>query len=298
MAWFDRWHRPAETGDEQLARLARVTPERPVPARPSADLPTRLARLRQILDLVSHYVPGTTYSSIAEARGTPEHPLTARRVGLLHQAGPADLADVTGAELAQISAIALRRPERLATDPEAVAQAAAHRDLWHALDACRRHLGALPALRSDPDLATAVGHHAYATALRRQVARRRPDARREPYWLTWGRRGEGRPGRPILPAPRPREAVITAVALIIALLRTEEGRHIALDEAGPRPGTTAWARATNATTGWAYHMRGRGGSVHRPAYLSDRELEQALRQADGRGSGLLGPVSRPGYNPS
>ncbi|HSH78926.1 MAG TPA: hypothetical protein VLA19_10390, partial [Herpetosiphonaceae bacterium] len=116
MTWFDRWRRPVETGDEQLARLARVTPERPVPAGPSADLPTQLARLRQILDLVWHYVPGTTYSSIAEARSTPEHPLTARRVGLLHQADPADLVDVTGAELAQIGAIALRRPERLATD--------------------------------------------------------------------------------------------------------------------------------------------------------------------------------------
>ncbi len=281
MPWFERWRRPSETGDEQLARLQRATPERPVPAGPPADQATQLAHLRHILDLLWHYFPGTTYGAIAEARGTPDRPLTARRVGLLHQAEPTDLADSTGEELVQIAGIALRRPGRLATDPDVVAGAAANLDLLHALDACRRQLGMLPAIRPDPDLATPRGIHAYAARLRREVARRQRDILQlDPWYLHWGRRGDGPPGPPELPPPYPREEVIDDIALLIALMRTMGERA----ELGgvERPGTTAWAQATNATSGWCYHMRGRGGSVHRPAYLSDAELDEALRRAEER----------------
>ncbi|MDP9371404.1 MAG: hypothetical protein M3Q65_02890, partial [Chloroflexota bacterium] len=157
MPWFECWRRPTETGDEQLARLQRATPERPVPTGPPADLPTQLARLRAILEHLEHYrYPGggNLHAEVAAAVSTPERPLTARRVALVHEADPADLPDLTAAELAQIARVALRHPDRLARDPAAVAAAAANLDLLHALDACRRHLGALPAVRPDPDLAT------------------------------------------------------------------------------------------------------------------------------------------------
>ncbi len=62
-------------------------------------------------------VPGTTYSSIAEARGTPNHPLTARRIGLLHQAAPADLADVADDELVQIAGVARHQRGILHLEP-------------------------------------------------------------------------------------------------------------------------------------------------------------------------------------
>jgi len=203
-----RWpwpRQPAETGDEQLARVSAALPERPLPAGPPADLATQLARLRQILDLLWHYFPGTTYREIAEHATTPERPLTARRVGLLHQADPAALVDVTGAELDRIADRAVRRPERLARDPAVVAAAAANLDLLQALGACQAHLGTLPAVRPDPDLASHRGRHAYAAKLRGVVAHRRRDAVLDPWWLSWGRRG-GPPGPPELPSPQPRRS--------------------------------------------------------------------------------------------
>ncbi len=50
MPWFERWRRPSETGDEQLARLQCAAPERPVPAYLSdAELEEVLRRAEECL---------------------------------------------------------------------------------------------------------------------------------------------------------------------------------------------------------------------------------------------------------
>ncbi len=52
MPWFERWRRPTETGDEQLAQLQRATRERPVPAYLSdAELKEALRRAEERLGL-------------------------------------------------------------------------------------------------------------------------------------------------------------------------------------------------------------------------------------------------------
>lgn len=159
MRLLERWRRPPESGDEQLARVTAAAPP-DVATGPAADLPTQLARLRAILELLEYYLfyrQGPLHAAVAAAVGTPERPLTARRVALIHEADPAHLADVTAAELAQIAGVAQFGPRRLAHDPEAAATAAATFDLLQALGACRRHLGSLPRVRPDPDLGTHRG---------------------------------------------------------------------------------------------------------------------------------------------
>ena len=126
-----RWpwpRQPAETGDEQLERVGAATPERPLPSGSPADLATQLERLRQILDLVEYYFyprSGAMHADLAAAVGTSDRALTARRVALLHEAGPASLGDLDTTELAQLADYALRQPERLARDPTVVVVLAA-----------------------------------------------------------------------------------------------------------------------------------------------------------------------------
>ena len=292
MPWFDRWRRPAETGDEQLARLRHATPEPPAPTGPPADLPTQLARLRTILEHLEHYRyyrGGNLHADVAAAVSTLERPLTARRVALVHEADPADLPDLTAAELAQIAGVALRHPDRLARDPAAVAAAAANLDLLHAFDACRRHLGALPAVRPDPDLATPQGRHAYAAALRRAVRRQTAAAVWDNPRLHWGRPEDGPPGPPPAPRPLARAAVIAEFAGMLPLLlrigqATDQDAVTDVGAASAAPGAlgaafAAWAARVNRERGFAYHFRGSLGRADWPFYLSDHELAEAVRQA-------------------
>lgn len=299
MAWFDRWGRRAESGEAQLARVqANMLPPADPPG-PASDPPVQLARLRAILDLVEHYARyrrGNLHAAVAAAGGTPARPLTARRVALLHEADPADLGDLDPAELAQVAAVALRDPAHLAHDPAVVARAAANLDLLQAMAACERHLGGLPAVRPDPDLTTVQGRHAYAAALRRAVRRRHPDAVRDNPRLNWGRREDGPPGPPPTPRPTDRAAVIAEIADMLPLLWA--GSRIA-DSAGADaalaalavPGAlgdefAAWAVAANRERGFAYHFRGSLGSANWPFYLSDAELDGAIRQARARRIGV------------
>ncbi|MDP9477688.1 MAG: hypothetical protein M3R38_18720 [Actinomycetota bacterium] len=285
IAW--PWKRvPAETGEEQLARALASTPPPPVPPGPDADLPAQLDRLRHILELVEHYLyprSGPLHADVARSVATPDRPLTARRVALLHEADPTHLTDVTGAELAQIASFTLREPERLARDPEATAAAAANLDLTHAVATARRRLGALPRVREEPDLGTWRGWHEYAAAIRREVRRRHRDA---PYEdgprLNWGRREDGPAGPSPRPQPAARAAMLDELVQILPVLwtshslRTNEGAP-----GGPAPPDdefARWAAGVNETHGFAYHFRGSIGSVHWPIYLTDTELAEVIRR--------------------
>lgn len=189
----------AKLMDTCLARSLVASPPA-LPAEPEADLPAQLDRLRHILELVEHYLyprGGPLHAHVAAVVGTPDRPLTARRVALLHEADPEHLTDVTGDELAQVASFALREPERLARDPDAASAAAANLDLAQAVAIARRRLGVPPRVREEPDLGTWRGWHEYATSLRREVRKRQPDAPyRDGARLNWGRREDGPPGPP------------------------------------------------------------------------------------------------------
>lgn len=290
--WRAWRRRPAETGEGQLARVRVATPPPADPRGPAVGLPAQLARLRAILELLEYYAyyrRGNLHADVAAAVGTPERPLIARRVALLHEADPAGLGPLDAAELAQVAGIALRDPARLARDPAAVAWAAANLDLLQATAACERHLGGLPAVRSDPDLTSPGGQHAYAAALRRAVRRRHPDAVWDNPRLNWGRRADGPPGPPPPSRPVARPAVIAELAGILPLLwatdRIVPGERS--DAALAAPGAlgedfAAWATTANRERGFAYHFRGSLGSANWPFYLSDAELGEVIRQARAR----------------
>jgi len=293
--WRAWRRRPAETGEAQLARVRAATPPPADPPGPAADLPTQLAHLRAILELLDYYAyyrRGNLHADVAVAVGTPARPLTARRVALLHEADPADLGDLDAAELAQVAAVALRDPAHLAHDPAVVARAAANLDLMQAATACERHPGGLPAVRPDPDLTSSGGQHAYAAALRRAVRRRHPDAVWDNPQLNWGRRADGPPGPPPSSRPVARAAVIAELAGILPLLwatdRIVPGeRSDAALAALAAPGAlgeefAAWAVAANRERGFAYHFRGSLGSANWPFYLGDAELDKAIRQVRAR----------------
>lgn len=279
------WRRSAEeTGEGQLARLAACAQLTPVPAGPEASLPAQLERLRSILDLVQYYLyprPGPLHADVAARVGSPERPLTPRRVALLHEADPAYLADATTEELAQIAGFALREPARLARDPEAVAAAASNLDVLHAAAMARRYLGALPAVRPDPELGTCGGAHAYAAALRWEVRRRYPEAVEEHPRLNWGRRGDGPPGPPPPPVPVPRADVLDEVARMLPLLCMDgrpPGAGVLTADALPSGEALAErARELNGGEGFRYRFRGSIGSADWPIYLADGELEEVLR---------------------
>ncbi len=286
MAWFDRWRRPPETGEEQLARVRAATPPAD-PAGPPANLPTQLDRLRAILEHLEHYFyyyRGPLHADVAAAVSTPERPLTARRVALLHEADPADLGTLDAAELGQIAGIALRHPDHLARDPAVVARAAANLDLLQADAVCRQYLGALPAVRPDPDLTSHRGRHAYAAALRHAVRRTHPEAVSTNPRLHWGRRGDGRPGLPPPPQPVARARMVAEVATMLPLLWLAERGELptlAADRALPPLDDrfAAWAAARNHEAGFAYRFRGAISHPDMPIHLGDGELAEAVRQA-------------------
>ena len=90
-------------------------------------------------------------------------------------------------------------------------------DLLHARDACRRHLGALAAVRPDPDLANPQGRHASAATLRRGMRRQQPVAIGDNPRLNWGSREDGPPGPPPTPRPIACAAVIAEIAGVLPL---------------------------------------------------------------------------------
>lgn len=284
IAW--PWRRvPKGTGEEQLARaLAASLPA--LPADPEADLPAQLDRLRHILELVEHYLyprGGPLHAHVAAAVSTPDRPLTARRVALLHEADPEHLTDVMGDELAQVAGFALREPERLARDPDAASAAAANLDLAQAVAIARRRLGVPPRVREEPDLGTWRGWHQYAAALRREVRKRQPDAPdQDGPRLNWGRGVDGPPGAPLRPQPVARTAMLDELARILPLLWTAhylEAKDV-LPEEAPSLGDkfSEWAAEVNETRGFAYHFAGSIGSAHWPIYLTDAELAEVIRR--------------------
>jgi len=66
-----------ESGEAQLARVRAATPHPADPPGPAADLPTQLAHLRAILELLEYYAyyrRGNLHADVAAAVGTPERP--------------------------------------------------------------------------------------------------------------------------------------------------------------------------------------------------------------------------------